>query len=106
VLDIDLTATNNEIRGWGRGVNITQCAGSCSGASYQAVTIRHNLIAGNGAGFDNSSAGGFGVSGVRKLVGSAQRPGDIAQSWRRRRGVDGGRRLCALALQRCRRRRH
>jgi parallel beta-helix repeat protein len=73
-LDIDLTATNNEIRGWGRGVNITQCAGSCTGASYQAATIRHNLIAGNGAAFDNSSAGGFGVQAAENWWGTSSGP--------------------------------
>ena len=77
VLDIDLTATNNEIRGWGRGVNITQCAGSCSGASYQAVTIRHNLIAENGAGFDNSSAGGFGIQASENWWGAPSGPATL-----------------------------
>ena len=74
VLDIDLTATNNEIRGWGRGVNITQCAGSCSSASYQAATLRHNLIAENGAGFDNSSAGGFGIQVSENWWGAPSGP--------------------------------
>lgn len=81
VLDIELTATNNEIRGWSRGVNITQCTGSCSGAGYRAATIRHNLIVENGAAFDNSSAGGFGIQAEENWWGapggptSARNPG-------------------------------
>jgi len=74
VLDIELTATNNEIRGWSRGVNLTQCTGSCSGAGYRSATIRHNLIVENGAAFDNSSAGGFGIQAEENWWGAPSGP--------------------------------
>lgn len=73
-LDIDLTATNNEIRGWSRGVNITQCAGNCSGTGYRAATLRHNLIVDNHAALDNSSAGGLGVQAEANWWGSPSGP--------------------------------
>ncbi|HAJ38295.1 MAG TPA: hypothetical protein DCL15_21700 [Chloroflexi bacterium] len=83
VLDIDLTVTNNEIRGWSRGVNMTQCVGGCSGAGYRSATIRRNLIVGNGAAFDNSSASGFGIQADENWWGtpsgptSARNPGGV-----------------------------
>ncbi|MBE2236535.1 MAG: right-handed parallel beta-helix repeat-containing protein [Caldilineaceae bacterium] len=76
-LDIDLTATNNEIRGWNRAINLTQCAGSCSGAGYTAVTVRHNLIEQSGIGFDNGSAGGYAMVAAENWWGA---PGGPATS--------------------------
>lgn len=73
-LDIDLTATNNEIRGWSRGVNITQCPGGCSGTGYRSATLRHNLIVDNHAAFDNSSAGGLGIQAEANWWGTPSGP--------------------------------
>ena len=61
VLEIDLTATNNSVQGWNRGIYISQCSNNCSGSSYLSAVIRHNRITGNTSGFDNGSAGGLGV---------------------------------------------
>ncbi len=73
-LDIDLTATNNVIRGWRRGVNITQCTGSCTGAGYVAVDVRHNLLEGNGTALDNSSAGGQEIRAAQNWWGALSGP--------------------------------
>ncbi|HQY90697.1 right-handed parallel beta-helix repeat-containing protein [Caldilinea sp.] len=73
-LDIDLTATNNEIRGWNRAINLTQCAGNCSGAGYTAVTVRHNLIEQSGIGFDNGSAGGYAMVAAENWWGAPGGP--------------------------------
>ncbi len=75
VLDIDLTATNNYVRSWDRGVYVAQCGGAgCSGAGFRAATFRHNSITGNGTGFDNGSAGGLGVTALENWWGTETGP--------------------------------
>ncbi len=75
VLDIDLTAANNFVRNWERGVYVAQCGGAgCSGAGYRAATFHHNSITGNGTGFDNGSAGGLGVTALENWWGTETGP--------------------------------
>lgn len=75
VLDIDLEATNNYVRNWNRGIYVAQCGGAgCSGAGYRAATFRHNSVTGNGTGFDNGSAGGFGVTALENWWGAETGP--------------------------------
>ncbi len=75
VLDIDLTATNNYVRNWQRGVYVVQCDGaSCSGAGYSAAIFRHNSITGNDSGFNNGNAVGLGVNARENWWGAETGP--------------------------------
>ncbi|MCB9121263.1 MAG: right-handed parallel beta-helix repeat-containing protein [Caldilineaceae bacterium] len=74
VLDIDLTATNNFVRNWQRGIYVVQCSSNCSGAGYTAAIFRHNSITGNESGFNNGNAIGLGVEANENWWGSDTGP--------------------------------
>ena len=86
VLDIDLTATNNFVRNWQRGIYVVQCSSNCSGAGYTAAVFRHNSITGNDSGFNNGNALGLGVEAIENWWGdetgpaAAENPGGVGDA--------------------------
>jgi len=46
-LDIDFTARNNFVRGWGEGIVITQCTTDCAGTTFVNLDVNQNSITGS-----------------------------------------------------------
>ncbi|GIV66444.1 MAG: hypothetical protein KatS3mg047_0837 [Bellilinea sp.] len=48
--DVSFTITNNDIWGWGYGLDISKCVSSCGTGSFTSITLKENKIHQNGLG--------------------------------------------------------